>query len=194
MSGYFRTCFHLMWGRSFSSLSIASFAKIFFCLTIDQTIGRRAITNIKIYSSSFCSPMIMIMIMSYQQETHLSNFFLLIHMQGSVAGDAVCAFCCGPCASCQTQSEIKQRGDHNWKGKQERRRNNWEDKRRISPIPHPTQLRTYKGFSPLQSWKRSNFKGLRFETLEGPISIPTPPTNQCPSEAFEVSLLSIYRK
>jgi len=34
-------------------------------------------------------------------------------IEGSVAGDAVCAFCCNPCASCQTANEIKERGDHN---------------------------------------------------------------------------------
>ncbi len=33
-------------------------------------------------------------------------------IEGSVAGDAMCAFCCTPCVACQTGAEIKERGDH----------------------------------------------------------------------------------
>merc|ERR1712038_2221251 len=34
-------------------------------------------------------------------------------IEGSTAGDALAAFCCGPCADCQTAAEIEGRGDAN---------------------------------------------------------------------------------
>ena len=35
------------------------------------------------------------------------------NIEGSTGDDAVCSFCCGPCVSCQTAVEIKERGDKN---------------------------------------------------------------------------------
>ena len=149
-----------------------------FCLTIDQTIGRRAIANTKINLSSFCSPMIMIIIKSQQilfpliipgQRCRRRRVRLLLRPLRLLPDPVRDQAERGPQLKRKTRAKKKQLGGQ----------------KRISLIPHPTLLRTYKGFSPLQSLKRSNFKGLRFETLEGPISIPTPPTNQCPSKAFE---------
>ncbi len=150
-----------------------------FCLTIAQTIGRRAIANIKINLSSFCSPMIMIIVKSYQQETHLSKFFFSLIIPGQRCRRRRLRLLLRPLRL--LPDPVRDQAE---RGPQLKRKTRAKRKR-ISPSPHPTLLRTYKGFSPLQSLKRRNFKGLRFETLEGPISIPTPPTNQCPSEAFE---------
>ena len=53
-------------------------------------------------------------ISEYHVKTERFNLNLTLfidYLQGSTVGDVMCSFFCGPCVSCQTAVEIKERGD-----------------------------------------------------------------------------------